>query len=88
MKTDAQKLAEKAASKHMWFSQKPTMTPEAHVQQLMIDLHQAHEENKQLRKSVESLSNVKDTSSAFGLGLLIGAIISGPIWFALRTVFQ
>lgn len=64
------------------------MTPSEHNEQLLIDLENAHKENQELRKSVNSLSKVTSTTGAFGLGLFIGSIISGPVWLLLQSVIK
>lgn len=64
------------------------MTPSEHNQQLLIDLANAHKENQELRKSVNSLSKVTDTTGAFAFGMFIGGILSGPVWLLLQTVIK
>lgn len=64
------------------------MTPSEQNQQLLIDLANAHKENQELRKSVNSLSKVTSTTGAFVFGMFIGGILSGPVWLLLQTVIK
>ena len=58
-------------------------TPEMHVQQLMIDLHDAHEENKQLREDLaRAIEKANRSYSNFGAALLLSIVISNAIWIA------
>lgn len=81
-----QKLGEKAASEHMWFSARPaTSSNSKHVEQLLIDLHNAHEENKQLREDLARKIE-KSKRSRYDCGVI--ALLAIVITYAVCMTFS
>jgi hypothetical protein len=73
-------MEDETGSGHLEFQK---LTPEMHVQQLMIDLHDAHEENKQLREDLaRAIEKANRSRYDCGVIALLAIVLTHAVWMA------
>lgn len=69
-----------------WAAEPITVNPDPIHQQLLIDLQNAREENKQLREDLaRAIEKANMSYSNFGVALLLSIVLSNAIWIAFSV---